>query len=76
MSDQYGDLLLKEFPIIIDHVGQSNSPPTLMVQANNDRFLLAWDIFRDGLANESHWLKMVLVLTVQWWTAPISVGGL
>ena len=27
-------------------------------------------------ASESHWLQLVLVLTVHWWPTPVSVGGL
>ena len=32
--------------------------------------------FRTDLANESHWLQPVLVLTIRWWSALVSVGGL
>ena len=32
--------------------------------------------FRASSASESHWLQPVLVLTVRWWPAPVSVGAL
>ena len=32
--------------------------------------------FRSVLATESHWLQPLLVLTVRWSPAPVSVGGL
>ena len=50
--------------------------PHLLVRTNSERFLLAEGIFKTILANESHWLQLVLVLSVHWWPAPISVGGL
>ena len=48
----------------------------LLVWATNERFLLAWATFRDGLARESHWLQPMLVLTIHWWPTPVSRGGL
>jgi hypothetical protein len=48
----------------------------LLVQARSERFLLARATFRVGLAGESHWMQPMLVLTIHWWHAPISVGGL
>jgi hypothetical protein len=55
----------------------SYSPPThLLVRATNEWFLPAWSTFRHGLASESHWLKPMLILTVHWWSTPVSVGGL
>ena len=50
--------------------------PHLLVRATNNRFLLARATFRSVLASERNWLQAVLVLTVRWWPAPISVGGL
>ena len=49
--------------------------PHLLVMAISERFLPAGDIFRAILANESHWLQPVLVLSVHWWPTPASVGG-
>ena len=40
--------------------------PRLPVRAINERFLPVWVIFRVGLANESHWLQSVLLLTVHY----------
>ena len=48
----------------------------LLVRATNERFLPARATLRSVVASESHWLQPVLILTVQWWPAPISVGGL
>ena len=50
--------------------------PHLLVRATSKRFLQARATFRSVLASESHWLQPVLVLTVHWWPAPVSVGGL
>ena len=50
--------------------------PHLLVRATSERFLPAGGIFRASLANESHWLQSVLVLSVHWWPTPVSVGGL
>ena len=50
--------------------------PHLLVRATNERFLPARATFRSVLASESHWLQQVLVLTIRWWRAPVSVGGL
>ena len=47
-----------------------------MVRATSERFLQAGTIFGVGLAGESHWLQLVLVLTVHLWPAPVGVGGL
>jgi hypothetical protein len=38
--------------------------PHLLVRAINEGFLSTGGTFRVGLANESHWLKLVLILTV------------
>jgi hypothetical protein len=38
--------------------------PHLLVRAINEGFLSAGGTFRVGLANESHWWKLVLILTV------------
>ena len=48
----------------------------LLVRATNERFLPARATFKSVLASKSHWLQPVLVLTIRWWHAPISVGGL
>ena len=50
--------------------------PHLLVRATSERFPPARATFRSVLASESHWLQPLLVLTVRWWPAPISVGGL
>ena len=50
--------------------------PHLLVWASSKRFLPARATFMSVLASESHWLQRVLVLTVRWWSAPVSVGGL
>ena len=42
----------------------------------SERFLPARATIRSVLASESHWLQPLLVLTVRWWPAPVSVGGL
>jgi hypothetical protein len=39
--------------------------PHLLVRASSERFLPARDTFRVELANESHWLQPVLVLSVR-----------
>jgi hypothetical protein len=49
--------------------------PHLLVLATSERFLPTWDTFRAILANESHWLQPVLVLSVHWWPAPAGVGS-
>ena len=46
-----------------------------MVWATNEQFLPARVTFRAYLASESYWFQPVLVLTVHWWSAPVSVGG-
>ena len=48
--------------------------PHLLVLATSERFLPAGGTFRAILANESHWLQPVLVLSVHWWPAPTGVG--
>ena len=48
----------------------------LMVHATNERSLSTRGTFRTSLTSESHWLQLVLVLFVHWWSTPISVGGL
>jgi hypothetical protein len=48
----------------------------LLMRATNERFLPVGGSFRVGLASESHWLRPMLVLTIQWWATPTSVGGL
>ena len=40
----------------------------------SERFILAGGTFRAILANESHWLQPMLVLSVHWWPAPAGVG--
>ena len=50
--------------------------PHLLVRAISERFLPARATFKSVLASESHSLQLVLVLTVQWWSAPVSVRGL
>ena len=50
--------------------------PLLLVQVTSERFLPTWVAFKVGLASESHWLQPVLVFTVHWWLALVSVGGL
>ena len=49
--------------------------PHLLARATNERFLLTRATFRSILASKNHWLQPVLVLTVRWWPAPVSVGG-
>ena len=46
----------------------------MLVLATNEQFLVAGGIFRAILANESHWLQPVLVLSVHWWLALTGVG--
>ena len=48
--------------------------PHLLVLAISERFLRAGGTFRAILASESHWLELVLVLSVHWWQAPAGVG--
>ena len=50
--------------------------PHLLVRATNVWVFSARANFRVGLANESHWLQPMLVFTVHWWPAPLSVSGL
>ena len=47
-----------------------------MVRATSELFLPTRATFRSNLASESYWLQPVLVITVRWWSAPVSVGGL
>ena len=47
----------------------------MLVLATNEQFLVAGGIFRAILANESHWLQPVLVLSVHWWLALTGVGS-
>jgi len=47
--------------------------PHLVVLATNEQFLPTWDTFRAILANESHWLQPMLVLSVHWWPTPAGV---
>ena len=49
--------------------------PHLMVRATSERFLPTGGTFRAILANESHWLQPMLVLSVHWWPAPTCVGS-
>ena len=60
---------VREEPAVIPH-------PHLLVRGTNEWFLPTGATFRVGLASESHWLQPVLVHTVHWWPAPVSVGGL
>jgi hypothetical protein len=48
--------------------------PHLLVMATNERFLPARGTFRTILASESHWLQLMLVLSVRWWPTPAGVG--
>ena len=48
----------------------------LLVPPTSEGFLPVGAAFRVDVASESHCLQPVLVLTVHWWPAPISVGGL
>ena len=41
--------------------------PHLLVRVTSERFPPARVTFRSVLANESHWLQPLLVLTVRWW---------
>ena len=50
--------------------------PHILVHAISERFLLARATFRSVLASESYWLQLVFVLTIRYWHAPVSVGGL
>ena len=50
--------------------------PHLLVRATSEWFLPVGGTFRVILANESHWLQPMLVLTVHWWPTPLSVGEL
>ena len=50
--------------------------PTLLVRATSERILPGGVTLRVGLASESQWLQLVLVLTVHWWFTPVCVGGL
>ena len=42
----------------------------------SERFLLTRATYRVGLANESHWTQLMLLLTAHWCSALVSVGGL
>ena len=55
---------------------QGIAHPHLLVRATNKRFLPTRITFESVLASESHRLHPVLVLTVLWGPAPVSVGGL
>ena len=46
------------------------------MRAASGWFLPAWVTFIVGLDSESHWLQLLLVLTVHWWPKPVSAGGL
>ena len=46
----------------------------LMVLATMERFLPTRGTFRAILANESHWLQPVLVLSIHWWPPLVGVG--
>ena len=54
----------------------SASTHRLLMRTTIERFLPARATFRSVLASDNHWLQPVLVLTIHWWPAPISVGGL
>ena len=69
-------LIMWSLSSICGHVGLVITHPQLLVWVASERFLLAWATFRAGLASESHWLQPMLVLTVVWWLALVSVGGL
>ena len=42
--------------------------------STNERFLPTGGTFRVILANENHWLRPVMVLSIHWWPAPAGVG--
>ena len=48
--------------------------PHLLVLTISERFLPAECTFRAILANESHWLQLVLVLSIHWWPTPAGMG--
>ena len=50
--------------------------PHILVQATSEQFLPAGVTFSTGSTRESHYLQLVLVLTVHCWPAPVCVGGL
>ena len=50
--------------------------PHLLVRATSERFLQTRVTFRSVLTSESHWLQLLMALTVRWWPALVSVGGL
>ena len=40
--------------------------PHLLVRETSERFLPSWSTFRVGLISESHWLQLVMILTIHW----------
>ena len=46
----------------------------MLVLATSEWRVPAGATFRAILANESHWLQLVLVLSIHWWLAPAGVG--
>lgn len=50
--------------------------PHLLAWATKEQLLPSWATFNSNVANESHWMSLVLVETVRWWRAPVGVGGL
>ena len=50
--------------------------PHLLVRAISEWLLPTGATFRACLASEIHWLQLMLTLTVHWWPASVSVGGL
>ena len=65
-------LLDFEIFVVLDLIAH----PHLLVRTTSKWFLPAGATFRDGLASESHWLQPMLVRTVHWWPALVSVCGL
>ena len=47
-----------------------------MVRKTIEQFLPEGVTFNVGTTSESHWLQLVLILTVHWWPTPVYVGGL
>ena len=48
--------------------------PHLLVRATNERLLSTRATFMSVLASESHWLQLVLILTVRWWPDTSKCG--
>ena len=60
--------------LLNDHIGPQNQRMLiqliahlyLLVRVTSEPFLQGGTTFKVGLANESHWLQPMLVLTVHW----------